>query len=320
MQKTITKTSDTVGTKILLYLPVPFLIYAGLTVYQLTPYGLQTNLGYILGFERQLMLYGSTISLTLVFYIVAKITSASLSKLALWIFIGCLIAATIQMIWHYRSIYPQIKEENSINAYSITNKPNLEGTMFFGGVGMKGAYMTKMANALTQVGIEDVTIANPDLWSSGSILLDSLSVLFVNDYTNKVTTKGSLKEDKTSLNLIGYSFGSIQAAHASMKFTAEGYAIGKLVLIGSPIEASFLELLKVHPQIEEVIVIDLIEHGDPLHAGMSDLEIILSTPVLAWQFMHSKTGVGHYVYVAITNDADEKRKELAQLLYKKGLR
>lgn len=91
-----------------------------------------------------------------------------------------------------------------------------------------------------------------------------------NDGTDnwRVYPPASTNEAK-QFNLIGYSYGSMLAAQTAKSYANLGYVVDHLVLIGSPTDADFLSLLQSHKNIKKLTIIDLTEHGDPIHAGMS---------------------------------------------------
>ena len=64
-------------------------------------------------------------------------------------------------------------------------------------------------------------------------------------------------------------------------------------------------------------MIDLTEHGDPIHAGMLYYKVVLSTQKL---FVQQKTGEGHFYYTPMSSKGKKRRRELAEKLYKSGLR
>ncbi len=93
--------------------------------------------------------------------------------------------------------------------------------------------------------------------------------------------------------------------------------VDHLVLIGAPIQQSLLNCIKKAKHINNVIIIDLSNKGDPIRAGMSNWDIVTSTPTLAGQFFDDK---GHFWYALMTPEGSIRRRELARDLYNRGLR
>ncbi|MGC8050047.1 alpha/beta fold hydrolase, partial [Salmonella enterica] len=56
-------------------------------------------------------------------------------------------------------------------------------------------------------------------------------------------------------NLIGYSYGSLMAAHTAHIYACNGHIIDHLVLIASPIDGDFLEKLQQNKNIKKVLII-----------------------------------------------------------------
>jgi pimeloyl-ACP methyl ester carboxylesterase len=81
-------------------------------------------------------------------------------------------------------------------------------------------------------------------------------------------------------NYIGYSYGSLLAAHTALYWANQGRVIDNVALIGSPIDGAFLTALRSHANIRNVLIYDLTLYGDPIRAGMSLLELTASAPLL----------------------------------------
>jgi hypothetical protein len=62
---------------------------------------------------------------------------------------------------------------------------------------------------------------------------------------------------------------------------------------------------------------NLTQYGDPVYAGMSDLETILSGPLLAKQMSE---GSGHFYYASPDAQGMIRRREFARYMYSLGLR
>jgi len=76
-------------------------------------------------------------------------------------------------------------------------------------------------------------------------------------------------------------------------------------------------MLKGMETIKNIIVINLDKHGDPIYAGMETSELVSNSLKLFQQMQESK---GHFYYAKEGTVGDKRRKELAEKLYKKGLR
>ncbi|WOC25126.1 hypothetical protein LY624_11030 [Pseudoalteromonas sp. N1230-9] len=59
------------------------------------------------------------------------------------------------------------------------------------------------------------------------------------------------------------------------------------------------------------------EHGDPIFAGMSIIELFSNLPTLANQMPNSE---GHFYYAEPSSIGDARRKALVKELYDLGLR
>ncbi|WP_068083930.1 hypothetical protein [Polycladidibacter stylochi] len=82
-------------------------------------------------------------------------------------------------------------------------------------------------------------------------------------------------------------------ANQAIGEASKGITVDNLVLIGAPLNQSMMDRLNTTDGVRNVSVINLTNQGDPLSAGMSDLEIISSVPSLFGQ-MRSNTGHFHY--------------------------
>ncbi|TPQ31366.1 hypothetical protein C2U69_29015, partial [Cupriavidus pinatubonensis] len=98
-----------------------------------------------------------------------------------------------------------------------------------------------------------------------------------------------------------------------------GHTVDHLVLIGSPIDGTFLDMLRKHGHIRKVVVIDLTEHGDPIHAGMSQLSMVAAVPKLASQ-MAAGNGEGHFYYAHMVPDLSRRLQKLAARVADEGVR
>ncbi len=195
----------------------------------------------------------------------------------------------------------------------------LKGTTFFGGAGMDGDYIKDMVDAFTELGIENVRAANPNIWSSSNSIIDALSVPFSNDENDNMSDFSSFKEEGKQFNLVGYSYGGVEASQAAIDYAKLGGTVDNLVLIGTPIEKGFLDELQKNPNIKNIRILNLKDQGDPLYAGMSDLEIIKSVPELQNQQL-KQTNEGHFYYAGSGDEGRNRRRELAKFLKGEGLK
>ncbi|QQZ42021.1 hypothetical protein IF690_00315 [Pseudomonas sp. SK3(2021)] len=118
-------------------------------------------------------------------------------------------------------------------------------------------------------------------------------------------------------NIVGYSWGAVIAARSAIYYARAGIKIDHLVLIGAPINKSLRDAVSTHPNIGSTIIIDLKDKGDPIYAGISDEELMKASIELGKQMLN---GGGHFYYSGNNPEGKARRRELAKLLYKKGLR
>lgn len=199
------------------------------------------------------------------------------------------------------------------------------GTHFFGGSGMRGDYIEDMVEAFQEAGLENVGAASRERWSNGSAFLDSALVPFSNQRDDRPTEILGLGDGRGQFNLIGYSHGGLKAAQVAADTADQGRTVDHLVLIATPIEQPFLEALRRHPKIGSVIVIDLTGHGDPIKAGMTDVEVIWAGPALLYQIVrgelfHRRPRTGHFLYAGDHDHNERLRRHLAKQLFERGLR
>jgi len=204
--------------------------------------------------------------------------------------------------------------------------PNLGGTVYFGGAGMDGAYIQDMGEALKEAGFSQVRTADPEKWSlgHGSIVDSALAVPFLRTHqtTPRVFDMNTFTEKTTPdepFNLLGFSHGSLAAAQAATNYADMGGNVDNLVLMGSPISQEFLDQLKSNPRIRNVMIKDLTQHGDPVHAGMSAAELpsaaagLLKDKVLAP--FRDDDAVGHYYYSGEDAEGQKRRRAIANEFY-----
>lgn len=194
----------------------------------------------------------------------------------------------------------------------------IKGTYFIGGAGLDGVYIPKLIGAFHQAGINSAIHLDREKWSGGQNMDASVGVLFGRNYDPRFPMLLRVYPNShEQFNLVGYSYGSLIAAQLAIKYARSGSFVDHLVLIGSPISDRFLSLLRGKRTIKNVVVIDLDEHGDPIYAGMTTPRLILSAYTLREQM---KTSSGHFYYAEKGSAGDERRKALAEELYKLGLR
>ncbi len=118
-------------------------------------------------------------------------------------------------------------------------------------------------------------------------------------------------------NIVGYSWGAVIAARSAIYYARAGVKVDHLVLIGAPINKSLKEAVTSHPNIASTTNIDLTDKGDPIYAGLSDEELMRASVELGRQMLN---GGGHFYYSGDNAEGKARRRELAKLLYEKGLR
>ncbi len=161
----------------------------------------------------------------------------------------------------------------------------------------------------------------PKGFEFGGTLLDAIrSGMAIRDRDDdEWTISEGMSPEAPQFNLIGYSYGSLLAAQTAWSYAKRGHVIDHLVLVGSPIDASFLANLRAHRNIRKTVVIDLTEHGDPIYAGMPWLELAASAPLLGRQMVAGQ-GEGHFYYAHVMSDSPRRWAALAQRIAESGLR
>lgn len=133
------------------------------------------------------------------------------------------------------------------------------------------------------------------------------------------TITASMNNPSGQFNLIGYSYGSLLAAQTANFYAKQGHIVDHLVLIGSPIDADFLSVLRARKNIKRVIVVDLKDKGDPIYAGITQWELTKAAPILEKQGA-AERGEGHFYYAHAVADSQARWSALAKHLYAQGLR
>ena len=194
---------------------------------------------------------------------------------------------------------------------------SIRGNLFFGGAGMDGAYITDMVRAFGENGM-NLTPVDRNKWSGGTLLDASIGVDIYRAGKFQIQTLlDNFQQTGSQFNLVGYSYGSVAASQVAINYAEAGTRVDNLVLVGSPIDEKFLNQLKSTPNIKNVVVIDLTGQGDPIHAGMTRNELLLSAPTLAKQMIESS---GHFYYAPSSPEGQARRNALAAHLYSKGVR
>ncbi|WP_454722216.1 MULTISPECIES: hypothetical protein [Cupriavidus] len=198
------------------------------------------------------------------------------------------------------------------------------GTLYWGGAGLDGPYVQPQLEAFRKAGIAHCFVG---LTNSGSVaygqagtLIDAirsgLVVRFRDD--SEWTITSGMAAEAPQFDLVGYSYGSLLAAQTAWSYARAGHVIDHLVLVGSPIDGDFLTDLRRHPNIRKVIVMDLRDRGDPIHAGMTQVDLIAAAPTLGRQMLAGK-GEGHFYYAHVVRDSPSRWATLAQAIAREGI-
>lgn len=200
------------------------------------------------------------------------------------------------------------------------------GTLYWGGAGLDGPYIKPQMAAFQKAGIGHVNVgltntANKDFGVITGALIDAIRAGIVIRYEDDgdwIITSG-MSDASPQFNLIGYSYGSLLAAQTANFYAKSGHIVDHLVLIASPIDNEFLIKLKRTTNIRKVIVLDLTQFGDPIHAGITQAALIEGTAILRRQ-QAAGLGEGHFYYAHVVKDSNVRWAHLAQTLASEGLR
>ncbi|MDM0075082.1 hypothetical protein QTH90_11860 [Variovorax sp. J2P1-59] len=200
------------------------------------------------------------------------------------------------------------------------------GTVYRGGAGLDGSYISLTATAFQRAGISAFNLgqtntATKTLLGDAGMFIDALRAGLTIRYEDdeEWVIASGMTSEAAQFNLIGYSYGSLLAAQTAYFYARRKHIVDHLVLIGSPIDASFLSNLRANRCIRKVIAIDLKEYGDPIYAGISQVDLIAAAPILGKQMM-GNGGEGHFYYAHATRDLTERLNRLAARIVAEGLR
>ena len=199
------------------------------------------------------------------------------------------------------------------------------GTLYWGGAGLDGPHVQPQLAAFREAGIAHVSAgltnsASRFLRSWGSIFDAARAGALIRYQDNSAwTIESGMTDAAPQFNLIGYSYGSLLAAQTAHWYARQAHIVDHIVLIASPIDSEFLNLLRKHNCIRKVVVIDLTEFGDPIHAGMSQLDLVKAIPALHTQ-QSNDSGEGHFYYSHVVRESNRRWATLARRLVLEGLR
>lgn len=200
------------------------------------------------------------------------------------------------------------------------------GTLYWGGAGLDGPYIQPQLKALQNAGIGHVSVgltnsATKSLPPFPGTIVDAIraGLLIRYEDNDEWTISSGMDTPAEQFNMVGYSYGSLLAAQTAWFYAKQGHIIDHLVLVGSPIDHDFLVKLKGHKNIKKIVVVDLKEQGDPIYAGMSQVELIEAAPKLGRQMLANK-GEGHFYFAHVMPDSPNRWKALAIKLANEGLR
>ena len=202
------------------------------------------------------------------------------------------------------------------------NKPR--GTIYWGRAGLDGPYISDQMAALQTVGIQQVFRGTRTYSMPIDSIRSGLSVRYRDSPIDEDWHIHGMEDSASpQFNMIGYSYGSLVAAQTAQFYAHNGHIVDHLILVGSPIDREFLQLLKKQENIRKIVIKDLREHGDPIYAGISQVSLLLSVPLLYRQMKKTKStgaGTGHFYYASPNTDGIRKRLDLAKFIYSHGLR
>lgn len=199
------------------------------------------------------------------------------------------------------------------------------GTLYWGGAGLDGPYVQPQLESFRKAGIAHcfagLTNSGSAKYGQAGTLIDAIRSGLVVRYRDdgEWTITSGMAAEAPQFNLIGYSYGSLLAAQTAWSYARAGHLIDNLVLVGSPIDGNFLADLECHRNIRQVIVLNLTSYGDPIYAGMSEVELMAAAPTLVQQMLAHK-GEGHFYYAHVVRDSPSRWASLAQTIAGEGVR
>ena len=199
------------------------------------------------------------------------------------------------------------------------------GTLYWGGAGLDGPYVQPQLAAFREAGIAHVSAGLTNtasrLFGRTGSLIDAAragTLIRYRDDSEWFITSG-MTDAASQFNLSGYSYGSLLAAQTANWYARQAHIVDHVVLIASPIDADFLGDLRKHKCIRKVIVIDLTDLGNPIHAGISQFELMKAAPELQNQKDRNQ-GDGHFYYAHLVRGSNLRWNALAKRLFAEGLR
>jgi pimeloyl-ACP methyl ester carboxylesterase len=202
-----------------------------------------------------------------------------------------------------------------------------KGTLYWGGSGLDGVYIKPTLSALQKAGIKNVSVGLTNTATANVPLIGTIidafragSLIRFKDDADWTISYG-MDNDSEQFNLIGYSYGSLLAAQTANFYAKSGVIVDHLVLIGSPIDGSFLNDLKANKKIKKVTVLDLKNRGDEIYAGITQRELLdLRFAKKLGEDMASGRGQGHFYYAHPIPELPQRVEALANWLVQQGLK
>ncbi|MFC0250764.1 hypothetical protein [Massilia consociata] len=202
------------------------------------------------------------------------------------------------------------------------NRPR--GTIYWGGAGLNGSYISDQLTALQEAGIKHVYRGTRTYTMAVDSLRSGFSIRYRGSPIDEDWHIGGMDDNPASqFNMIGYSYGSLLAAQTAHFYAHNGHIVDHLILIGSPIDIKFLQALEKQKNIKKIIVKNLKEHGDPIFAGITQPQFVRSYPTLFLQMVRSERsgeGMGHFYYASANATGASRRRDLAKFICDHGLR
>lgn len=200
------------------------------------------------------------------------------------------------------------------------------GTLYWGGAGLDGAYVQPQLQAFRATGIQNVSAgltntATKEVGPRFGAIVDALragTAIRYEDSDEWVISKG-MDSSAPQFNMIGYSYGSLLAAQTANYYANQGHIVDHLVLIASPIDQDFLMKLKENKNIKKVVVINLTKYGDPIYAGITQIELMEAIPTIQRQ-QNGERGEGHFYFAHVIPESPSRWAALAKRLFDEGLR